>query len=54
MNNESSLFNLSNCLVTPHIAWDDEKTRIEPFEICLLNLINGIYDKPLIHEIIIQ
>lgn len=45
------LYSLPNCVVTPHIAWDDEKCRVEPFDLCLKELINGLNGKPLLYKV---
>lgn len=45
------LYSLSNCVITPHIACDDEKSRVEAFDLCLKNLLNGLNDQPLVYQV---
>lgn len=45
------LFSLPNCVISPHIAGDDDATREELKKIGLLNLMNGLTGKPLIYQV---
>ena len=49
--NDHPFYSLSNCVITPHIAGDDEQTREELRNIGLLNLINGLKGIPLKHQV---
>lgn len=48
---ENGLYTLSNCVITPHIAGDDEMTREDLYRVSLANLINGLNGQPLVHQI---
>lgn len=48
---EHKLYELDNCIVTPHIAWDEEGTRIEAFISTALNVIHGLIGRKLIYEL---
>lgn len=45
------LFGLSNCIITPHIAGDDWNTREDLYKVSAMNLVNGLHEKPLLHQI---
>ncbi len=45
------LYTLSNCVITPHIAGDDNLTRDNLYELSRINLINGLNRRKLIHQI---
>ena len=49
--NDHPLYSLSNCVITPHIAGDDELTRKELKNIGILNLMNGLKGKPLEYQV---
>jgi len=48
---DSQLFELANCVITPHIAGDDRSTRKELYEMSRVNLMNGLNGKQLTHQI---
>jgi glyoxylate/hydroxypyruvate reductase len=45
------LFKLKNCFITPHIASADTTTRVKMATITAHNLVNGLVEKPLLHQI---
>lgn len=45
------LFTLTNCVITPHIAGDDWKTRHDLYKTSAKNLMNCLNNLPLIHQI---
>ncbi len=48
---DHELFKLRNCFITPHIASADNTTRVKMATITATNLVNGLNQKPLLHQI---
>ncbi len=47
------LFKLDNCYITPHICSAEINTRTKMATITANNLVAGLNDNPLLHQIII-
>lgn len=48
---DHELFNLKNCFITPHICSAEVNTRVKMSVITATNIVNGLHNKPLLHQI---
>ena len=48
---DHELYSLDNCIITPHISSAEINTRTKMATITASNIVNGLSNKPLVHQI---